>query len=115
MAGALLDRVVFTTTRGALPPRDWLVELFAADALGPQDRTALLIGRAPGRIVEAGPMICACLGVRTRKIAAAIADGADSVDAVSAATGAGSSCGSCRPEIARILKSTTSAEVRHAA
>ena len=115
LARERLDRVVFTTTRGALPPRDWLVELFAADALGPQDRTALLIGRAPGRIVEAGPMVCACLGVRAKQIAAAIAEGADSVDAVGEATGAGSNCGSCRPEIARLLKTTNAAEVRHAA
>jgi assimilatory nitrate reductase catalytic subunit len=115
LAGERLDRVVFTTTRGALPPRDWLVELFAADALGSQDRAALLIGRAPGRIVEAGPVVCACLGVRGRTIAAAIAEGANNVDAVREATGAGSSCGSCRPEIARLLTASNPAEVRHVA
>jgi len=107
--------VAFTTTQGALPPRDWLVELFAAEALGPQDRTALLIGRAPGRIVEAGPMVCACLGVRAARIAAAAAAGADTLEAIGEATGAGSNCGSCRPEIARLLKAGTSTEARHAA
>ena len=115
LTGDRLDRVVFTTTQGPLPPRDWLVELFAAEALGAADRTALLIGRAPGRAVEAGPMICACLGVRAERIAAAVAAGATSIEAVGEATGAGSNCGSCRPEIARLLKTTPTAEVRHAA
>ncbi|WP_312166038.1 molybdopterin-dependent oxidoreductase [Phenylobacterium sp.] len=113
LAGEALDRVLFTATRGALPPRDWLAELFARDALGALDRAALLIGRAPGRVVESAPLVCACRGVRADRIGAAIAAGAATVDAVSDATGAGSSCGSCRPEIARIIAQTK--EVRHAA
>ncbi|MBU2134648.1 MAG: (2Fe-2S)-binding protein, partial [Alphaproteobacteria bacterium] len=43
---------------------------------------------------------------------AAIAQGASTVDAVGAATGAGTQCGSCRPEIARMLPAS---ETRHAA
>lgn len=115
LAGEALDRVLFTATSGALPPRDWLAELFAKEALSALDRTALLIGRAPGRVVDSAPLVCACRGVRADKIGAAIAAGAGSVDAVSEATGAGSSCGSCRPEIARIIAQTQSKEVRHAA
>ncbi|MBA4011665.1 MAG: nitrate reductase [Phenylobacterium sp.] len=115
LAGEALERVLFTATSGALPPRDWLTELFAKDALGALDRTALLIGRAPGRAVESAPLVCACRGVRADKIGAAIEAGAGTVDAVSEATGAGSSCGSCRPEIARIIAQTQSKEVRHAA
>lgn len=114
LAGEGLERVLFTATNGALPPRDWLAELFAKEALSGLDRTALLIGRAPGRVVESAPLVCACRGVRADKIGAAIAAGAGSVDAVSEATGAGSSCGSCRPEIARILTESQK-EVRHAA
>ena len=114
LAGEGLERVLFTATNGALPPRDWLSELFAKEALSGLDRTALLIGRAPGRVVESAPLVCACRGVRADKIGAAIAAGAGSVDAVGEATGAGSSCGSCRPEIARILTESQK-EVRHAA
>ena len=90
LAGDRLDRVLFFTINGALPPRDWLAELFAAPALTAADRTALLIGRPPGRAVETGPIVCACLGVRAMKIEAAIAAGAGSVDAVGEATSAGS-------------------------
>ncbi len=115
LEGEGVERVLFTATNGALPPRDWLVELFAKDELSGLDRTALLIGRAPGRVVESAPLVCACRGVRVDKIGAAITAGAGSVDAVSEATGAGSSCGSCRPEIARIIAQSQRKEVRHAA
>uniref|UniRef100_UPI0028122BA0 molybdopterin oxidoreductase family protein n=1 Tax=Phenylobacterium sp. TaxID=1871053 RepID=UPI0028122BA0 len=68
-----LDRVLFTTAAGELPPRDWLIELFAAETLSPLDRAALLVGRAPGRQVESGPIVCACRGVRAARIQAAVA------------------------------------------
>src|SRR5690606_8361800 len=103
LQGETLERVLFTTTSGALPPREWLAELFTAESVTAQDRIALLIGRAPGRAVESAPLVCACRGVRADRIAAAARNGACSVDAIVEATGAGSSCGSCRPEIARIL------------
>ena len=113
--GERLDRVLFLTTAGALPPRDWLAELFAADAVSAADRTALLIGRPPGRPLETGPMVCACRGVRAQRIEAAIASGSDSIASVGEATGAGTSCGSCRPEISRLLAAAAPKEVRHAA
>ena len=112
--GGRLDRVVFFTAAGALPPREWLADLFAADSLTPADRTALLIGRQPGRAVETGPVICACRNVRTARIEAAIEGGCASLDAVGEATGAGITCGACRPEIGRLL-ADAKREVRHAA
>jgi len=114
-ADGRLERLLFLTTSGALPPRDWLAELFALDTLGPAERSALLIGRPPGRAVETGPLVCACRGVRTTRIEAAIAGGADTVDAVGEATGAGTSCGSCRPEIGRLLAAPSGGNVRRAA
>jgi assimilatory nitrate reductase catalytic subunit len=110
-----LDRVLFTTTGGALPPRDWLVELLGAETLTATDRAALLIGRAPGRAVDGSPIVCACRSIRAGRIATAIEDGAVTVDTISEFTTAGSACGSCRPEIARILAQTLSPEARHAA
>jgi assimilatory nitrate reductase catalytic subunit len=113
--GERLDRVLFTTCGGGLPPREWLAEMFAAETLATQDRALLLVGRAPGQQVDTGPLVCACRGVRQIKIEAAIAGGCGSVDAVSEATGAGAVCGSCRPEIARLLSNAAKPEVRHAA
>ena len=113
--GDRLDRVIFLTATGQLPPRDWLAELFAADDLSAQDRAALLMGRAPGRAANASPVVCACRNVRADHIAAAIAGGAASLDAVGEVTTAGTTCGSCRPEIARMLGSQAAKQVRHAA
>jgi assimilatory nitrate reductase catalytic subunit len=115
VAGGRLERLLFTTCTGGLPPRDWLAELFAAGELAPVDRALLLVGRSPGQPVDAGPVVCACRGVRQAKIEAAIAGGCGTVDAVGEATGAGASCGSCRPEIARLLSQAAKPEVRHAA
>ena len=112
--GERLDRVIFFTTAGALPPRDWLAERFAAEALTPADRIALLIGRQPGEAVETGPTVCACLGVRAQRIEAAIAGGCGTFDAVGQATGAGTNCGSCRPEIVRMI-AAAKGDIRHAA
>jgi assimilatory nitrate reductase catalytic subunit len=58
--------------------------------------------------------------VGAKTIAAAIDGGACTVDAVGAATGAGTNCGSCRPEIARLLAAAPKPadrkeETRHAA
>jgi assimilatory nitrate reductase catalytic subunit len=109
-----LSRVLFTAGAGPLPPRDWLVELFAAEALGAPERSALLVGRAPGRPTDSSPIVCACRAVRRDRIVAAATGGAATLDAVGEATGAGAACGSCRPEIHRLL-STLNEEQRHAA
>jgi assimilatory nitrate reductase catalytic subunit len=114
LLGGRLERVFFATREGRLPPRDWLVELFGAGELDADQRAALLIGRAPGRAVQSSPMVCACLGVRRAAITAAVAAGAASVEAVGEVTRAGSNCGSCRPEITRILSAAFDA-VRHTA
>ncbi|MFN3523765.1 MAG: molybdopterin-dependent oxidoreductase [Phenylobacterium sp.] len=108
-----LERVVFFTAAGALPPRDWLADLFALTSLAPADRAALLIGRPPGRLLDASPVVCACRGVRVARVQAALAEGCASLDALGEATGAGTTCGSCRPELARLL--AAGKEVRHAA
>jgi assimilatory nitrate reductase catalytic subunit len=101
-----LVAVLYVTLTGRLPPRDWLAELFAEPALSQEARSALLFGRPPGAPVDKGPLVCACLKVGAKVVQAAIAAGAASPDAVGAATGAGTNCGSCRPEIARMIAAT---------
>ena len=113
--GERLDRVFFTTAGRHLPPRAWLAELFAAESLTATDRAALLIGRPPGQVVETSPIVCTCRNVRASAIARAAQEGACDVDAVADATGAGTSCGSCRPEIARMLAALPRPEIRDAA
>ena len=112
-----LEQILFMTMAGRLPARDWLADLFGKDQLAPGDRAALLFGRPPGAPVDDGPLVCACLKVGARTIEAAFAGGAASVEAVGAVTGAGGNCGSCRPEIARMLNNRRAQdpEKRHAA
>ncbi len=98
-----LEQALFIAVSGRLPLRDWLAARFSDSQVSPQDRAMLLAGRPAVPIPDAGPLVCACLRVGARAIGAAIAAGAQGVDDVAAATGAGSNCGSCRPEIARML------------
>lgn len=48
-------------------------------------------------------VVCQCLVVRDREIAALIADGASSVDELTEGCGAGGGCGSCTEVLTRML------------
>jgi len=50
-----------------------------------------------------GRIICVCQNIGELELQAAIRDGADSIDAIKACTMAGTGCGSCVPEIKRLL------------
>ena len=75
--------------------------LFAEEAPDAPTRRALITGRAAS--AGAGPTICACHGVGLDVIAGAIEAGAGTVEAVGAACKAGTNCGSCIPEIRKLL------------
>jgi len=95
---------VFTGPDHLLPPRDWLMDLFARDRIDPAERRVLLAGRPAGGAMPEPP-VCVCMGVGTGVIRAAIAAGCGTVAAVGLATTAGANCGSCRPEIAGLIGS----------
>lgn len=66
------------------------------------DRRLALSGQGGG--VSSGPLVCACFGVGLAAIRAAIAPGgATSPEAIGAALRAGTNCGSCVPELRRII------------
>ncbi len=102
LVGGRLERVVMLAHAGGLPSREWIIECFAAETLGERERAAILVGRMPG-FVDRGATICACASVREATITEAIANGALDLDALGAATRAGVTCGSCRPELSRML------------
>ena len=52
---------------------------------------------------DAGPEVCACLGVGRNTILRAVAGGCRTVGEIGAAVGAGTSCGSCRPALSALL------------
>jgi assimilatory nitrate reductase catalytic subunit len=102
-----LEACLMVGARRALPGRTWLASLFAQSALDPADRRCLLLGRRLDGI-DPGPTVCACFGVGANIIRGAIAAGCATADAVGSKLKAGTNCGSCRPEIAKIIAASRS-------
>ncbi|MFL6838705.1 MAG: molybdopterin-dependent oxidoreductase [Bradyrhizobium sp.] len=84
---------------------DWNVVkgLFAADALNDDQRRMLLSGKSADGLASAGPIVCACFGVGRTTICDAIAAGAQSAAEIGAKLEAGTNCGSCIPELKRLI------------
>ncbi len=80
---------------------------FAAPALGDEDRRALLSGRSRDGMSSSGPIVCACFGVGRTTICDAIASGrVHSAAEIGAHLKAGTNCGSCIPELNRLIAQT---------
>ncbi len=84
---------------------DWNVVkgLFAADHLTDDQRRMLLSGRSSEGLASTGPIVCACFGVGRNTILDAIAAGAHSAAEIGARLKAGTNCGSCIPELKRLI------------
>ena len=68
------------------------------------ERSHVLAGRPGSATPDRGAIVCACFGVGENEIAAAISErGCRSVDAIGTALKAGTNCGSCRPEIGKLV------------
>jgi assimilatory nitrate reductase catalytic subunit len=102
-AGERLDTCLFVGP--ARDAGDWnvLKSLFAADALTSEQRRMLLSGKSADGVADAGPIVCACFGVGRSTICDAIAAGADSAAKIGAQLKAGTNCGSCIPELKRLI------------
>ena len=84
---------------------DWDVvkNLFAADALSNDQRRMLLSGKSVDGLASAGPIVCACFGVGRTTILAAIEAGAGTAAEIGLQLKAGTNCGSCIPELKRLV------------
>jgi len=100
-----LQACVFVARRAApLPPRQWLAGLFKQETLAPADRGTLLAGRAPQLGPDPGPTVCSCFGVGRNTICTAIRErNLETTAQVTACLKAGGNCGSCVPEIGKLL------------
>jgi assimilatory nitrate reductase catalytic subunit len=92
---------------------DWNVVkgLFAADALSGDQRRMLLSGKSVDGLANAGPIVCACFGVGRTTICDAIATGARSAAEIGTKLKAGTNCGSCIPEMKRLIAQTATTAV----
>ena len=90
---------------------DWDVvkSLFAAEALSDDQRRMLLSGKSMDGLASAGPIVCACFGVGRSTICDAIAAGANTAAEIGARLNAGTNCGSCIPELKRLIAQASAA------
>jgi assimilatory nitrate reductase catalytic subunit len=102
-AGERLETCLFVGP--ARDAGDWNVVkgLFAADRLTDDQRRMLLSGRSSEGLASTGPIVCACFGVGRNTICDTIAAGAHSAAEIGAGLKAGTNCGSCIPELKRLI------------
>ncbi|GAB1231653.1 nitrate reductase [Ferrigenium sp. UT4] len=100
-----LEMVFFIAADHRLPEREWLGSLFRQAVLTAADLAGILAARPPkGAASDTGRTICACFNVGEKTILSAVqAQGMNSVEAVGQLLKAGTGCGSCVPEIRRLL------------
>ncbi|MCP5137367.1 MAG: molybdopterin-dependent oxidoreductase [Gammaproteobacteria bacterium] len=106
--GGRLESTIFIGRDHRLPAHDWVASLFGVDRLESRDRNWLLAGEpGPGR-KDAGRIVCACFSVGINTLVDAIRDdGLCSPEEIGEALKAGTNCGSCVPELRRLIAETT--------
>jgi len=103
-AAAELTGCLFIAAAATAPQWDAVKALFAAETLSEEARRVLLSGRSADGLVSAGPIVCACFSVGLATIRAAIEAGAAAtIEGIGEALRAGTNCGSCLPELKRLM------------
>ncbi len=103
LVGAILigDKAEFTEFKRLITERTELSE----------KRLSLL--RSSGRTEPVlGKVVCSCNQVGTGNIELLISQGVTSLDAIYSSSGAGSGCGSCKPEVSRLLEKIVQKQVK---
>jgi len=102
--GGRLVACLFVGPVEAAPQWDAVKSLFESESLEEHQRRVLLSGKSADGLAAAGPMICACFGVPLNAIRAAITSGeACDVAGIGKTLRAGTNCGSCLPELKKIV------------
>lgn len=100
-----LESCIFIGPNLKLPERDWLGKLFTSERLEESDRTSLLTGKPTDPKADAGRVICACFGVGINTLKNSIIEqNLMLVEEVGDLLKAGTNCGSCVPELKKIIK-----------
>ncbi|HYS47756.1 MAG TPA: molybdopterin-dependent oxidoreductase [Xanthobacteraceae bacterium] len=106
-----LEGCLFVAPAESAPHWDAVKTLLGADALEPLVRRVLLSGRSAAGLPAPGPLICACFGVGLTAIRDAMSSGsAITVEDIGLRLRAGTNCGSCLPELRRIVSSERTAQ-----
>jgi assimilatory nitrate reductase catalytic subunit len=102
-----LEACIFYSSGKALPDHSWISKLLKQESLSAADRMCLLSARPPQGSALEGKMVCACFSVGEFTICRTIQEKSlRSVEAVGACLQAGTNCGSCLPELKKLLDQT---------
>ncbi|MFS8035447.1 molybdopterin-dependent oxidoreductase [Xanthobacter sp. AM11] len=102
-----LDFAVFCSPAGHRPAWDALKGLLPELTVSAADRRLVLSGRRAGARQDGGPLVCACFGVARGAVMEAITAGALDAAMVGEKLKAGTNCGSCLPEVRRLIAAAT--------
>ncbi len=103
IAQGRLEAVLFLGREGDVPSWQSLASTWEADQLDATTRRFLLSGRTVSGDIDASPNICACFGVTSRAIQSVIGEGASTPESIGARLKAGTNCGTCVPELSRMI------------
>ncbi|OUR85598.1 hypothetical protein A9Q92_07780 [Methylophaga sp. 42_8_T64] len=99
-----LQSVVFIAAEYDMPARSWLSQLFVEENITDEMRLSLLAGKPGAGLPDVGPLVCACFGVGENTIKDAVSCGdAKTADDIGQLLKAGTNCGSCLPEIKKLI------------
>ena len=102
-----LDACLFVEPSHDVPDWESVKPIFASDAVTDDQRRLLLSGKSADGMSNSGPVVCACFGVGRNTICNAIASGqAHTTIDIGAQLKAGTNCGSCIPELKRLIAQT---------
>ncbi len=103
-AGERIETCLFVGPAHDAGDWDTVKTLFAEGPLGNEARAMLLSGRSSEGLASTGPIVCACFGVGRSTICDAVASGATTAAEIGARLKAGTNCGSCIPELKRLIE-----------
>jgi assimilatory nitrate reductase catalytic subunit len=103
-----LQACIYIDGRPGLPDRAWLASLFARRKLDNAARVSLLAGRAAAGS-DQGALVCSCFGVGRNPIARCARElgAAATPTAIGKRLKCGTNCGSCIPDIQRVIAAMT--------
>jgi assimilatory nitrate reductase catalytic subunit len=98
-----LEAVLFVGPTPKLPSPEWLKAQFDRPDIAGAERRTLLAGIPFQGAIDEGAIVCVCFQVGSARIAAAADACGRSVERIGRQLGAGTNCGSCIPEIRRLI------------
>jgi assimilatory nitrate reductase catalytic subunit len=98
-----LEALLFVGSSPKLPSPEWLKTQFDRPGIAGSERRTLLAGIPFEGATDEGAIVCICFQVGAARIEAAACGGGISVEGIGRKLGAGTNCGSCIPEIRRLI------------